>query len=43
MKQSQLYAILLAIMVSPRMSTMGALGCTAVYLVCMFAAMWREA
>lgn len=43
MKQSQLYAILLAIMVSPRMSVPFALGSAAIYLICMFAAMWREA
>jgi hypothetical protein len=42
-RNSQLYAILLAIMVAPRMSTLGALACAAFYLVCMFAAMLKEA
>lgn len=43
MKNSQFYALLLAIMASPRMSTLGALACAVFYLVCTFVAMWREA
>lgn len=43
MKNSQFYALLLAIMVSPRMSTVGALACAAFYLICTFVAVWREA
>ncbi|SDR37451.1 hypothetical protein SAMN05443245_5226 [Paraburkholderia fungorum] len=43
MKNSQLFAILFAIMCSPRMSTPFALGSAGVYLVMMFVAMWREA
>jgi hypothetical protein len=42
MKRSQLYAILLAIMVSPHMSVSFALGSAAVYLILMFVAMWRD-
>ena len=42
-RNSQFYAILLAIMVAPRMSNLGALACAVFYLVCTFAAMWKEA
>lgn len=43
MKNSQFYALLLAVMISPRMSTLGAFVCAVFYLGCMFLAMWREA
>lgn len=43
MKRSELYAILMAVMCSPRMSTPVAIGCAAFYLIMTFVAMWREA